>query len=472
MNQNSILEKYQYLRECDALADIQIGVLETDATTLEELAAYMPDIMCKLSDYHASLLPRMSQDLLVSVLKPKHRVAALAQSRMSKQLLNDLAKGMEEGRPVVSCFGGSTAELFPALGAMPLFMENVTANLAAAFEDGVEADLDESEEDGFPTHLCGMQRAPFAAFKHGKLPFPTAMVKMLAPCNSSNMLYQYVLDKYDIPLVAVDAPYRDKGERSFDYYFDEYMAMVEQLEGLLGTRLDEGILRKHVEFGNRQMSYLFKLQDLRKLKPNPDPGFFRCLDFGALFYCGINEETVEYMKVRYEDVKARVDIGESLVPEGKKEIRTLWTWGFIGIHPHMYDWAEEEFGSTYLEDAMSYIPQDVVGLVDTSSAQTMLRGLALRAYNLPMVRQVMGSSDVLVNDLVTIAGQYQADAAVFSGSQTCKHAWAAHKRISDALMDEFGIPSLTYETDQVDKRFTPHATTKALLSEFFSTFEE
>ena len=293
---------------------------------------------------------------------------------------------------------------------------------------------------------------------------------MSSPCNSSNMYYQYVLDKYDIPLVIVDTPY-NRGERSFDYYLEEFKAMLEQLEELCGTRLDEDILRKHVEFGNEQISYLYKLQRLRRQKPNPDPGFLRPMDLPSLFYCGLNEENAEYLKVRYEEAKAFMDRGESLVPEGKKEIRTVWTWGLISHHSYIYDWLEEEFGVTYLECGLTYLPEEDVGLVDTTSVETILRGLALRAYNFPMVRQVMSYSDVLVDDMLTIAKEYQADAAVFSGNQSCKHAWAAHKRLSDALMDEVGIPSLTYETDLIDKRFTADAATKALLSEFFSTFE-
>ena len=162
------------------------------------------------------------------------------------------------------------------------------------------------------------------------------------------MFYQYVLDKYNIPLVIVDTPYH-RGARSFEYFLEEYMSMVEQLEELCDTHLDEEILRRHAEYGNQQMSYLYKLQELRRQKPNPDPGFLRPLDLPSMFYCGLNKENAEYMKVRYEEAKARVDRGESLVPEGKEEIRTVWTWGLISYNAYIYDWLEEEFGVTYLE---------------------------------------------------------------------------------------------------------------------------
>jgi hypothetical protein len=156
MNQNSILEKYQYLRDIDALVDIQLEVLATDATTPEELDANMPDIKSRLSDYPASLITKACKNFITSLIKPKHSVSGLAHMRMWKQYMNDLAKGMEEGRPVVGFFGGSTAELFPALGVLPIFYEAIAAFLSVGLTAGVEDDLDESEEDGFATHLCGM----------------------------------------------------------------------------------------------------------------------------------------------------------------------------------------------------------------------------------------------------------------------------------------------------------------------------
>jgi hypothetical protein len=221
--------------------------------------------------------------------------------------------------------------------------------------------------------------------------------------------------------------------------------------------------------GNEQMRYLYGLQELRKQTPNPDPGMHRAYDVVALYYCGLNEPYRDYMKTVYEEARARHDSGASFLPPNKKEIRTLWTWGLTAHMLFMYDWLEEEFGSTFLECGVSYVPSDVVGYVDPSSMDSMLRGLARRTLNFPMIRQAMGFSDVYVDDMVRVAGEYRADAAVFSGNQSCKHAWAAAKRLSDALMENPGIPSLTWETDLADKRFTPHATTKALLREFFST---
>ena len=81
----------------------------------------------------------------------------------------------------------------------------------------------------------------------------------------------------------------------------------------------------------------------------------------------------------------------------------------------------------------------------------------------------MGHTDIHVNDMLSVAKEYRANAAVFGGNHTCKYAWTLPKMLSDILEDELGIPSLTYEVDLVDARFTPHASVKQHLTEFFKT---
>jgi hypothetical protein len=68
-----------------------------------------------------------------------------------------------------------------------------------------------------------------------------------------------------------------------------------------------------------------------------------------------------------------------------------------------------------------------------------------------------------------VAKTYKADAAVFSGHTACKHSWAAAKMLGDVLLEDAGIPSFKWETDFLDRRFTPHSVAKKQLAEFFRT---
>lgn len=462
-----MIEQYEYLRRTDALCDLLIGAIDTGAMTLEELFPALPP----LPEYHMQLINEANPEFIAAVLKPKNRKVVQAHAMGVKQYLADLEQGMQEGKPMVGYFPSITPELFYSMGLNPLSVETMSVYIAAAFDKGIEAELDESEAAGFPGHACGIQRGPFGAYAKGAAPMADVFVKCSAPCDSSNMFYQYTLDKYKVPLLLVDAPYHSD-ERAFEFFLDEFKQMLKDLEEMFDCKIDEDDLRKRVTMGNEQLSHLYALQKLRRQKPNPDPGMHRALDFGTLSVAGSNQQHVDYMKLCHEEARQRVENNQSFLPEGKKEIRTVWTWGFT---PHMifiYDWLEEQYGATYLECATSTLPEEIVGYVDTTDVDSMIRGLAWRSFNFPMQRTVMSFSDVYVNDMVKIAKDYDADAAVYSGNQSCRHAWAAAKRISDAIMDETDARSLTWETDFIDKRFTSHAATKALLGEFFTTFEQ
>ena len=460
-----MIDKYDYLRRTDALCDLIITATASGAPTVEVLMANLPP----LPEYHASLLPQIFPEFIASILKPKNCKSMHAFAVAMKHYMTDLNQGMEEGKPLVDYFPSMTTEVLFSMGLNPISYEVIALFLAAAFIDGVEMELEHSEAQGFPVHSCGMQRAPVAAIEKGLLPTPECIIKTTAPCNSSNMVYQYAMDRCGIPLMIVDTPYHS--ENALEYFTEEFKTLYDDLQKKFNCKIDHDELRERIGRSNEQLKYLYDLQALRKLKPCPDPGLHRTIDLGALNMAGINEYFVNYMKVCYEEAKNRVDNNESLVPEGKKEIRTLWTWGITAHMLPFYDWLEEEYGATFMECAVTIFPGDLVGFVDTTDYDSIMHGLALRGFHYPMGRQAMGNSDLYVDDMVKLAKEYQADAAVFSGNQSCKHAWAAAKRISDALMDEVGIPSLTWETDLIDKRFTSHAAAKNLLSEFFTTFE-
>ena len=113
-------------------------------------------------------------------------------------------------------------------------------------------------------------------------------------------------------------------------------------------------------------------------------------------------------------------------------------------------------------------------IIDTTSVDSMLRGLAEEMFNLPMTRQLKGSWNMPANwlfDILYYAKTYQADCCVFSGHLACKQAWGVYRLIADEVKKQLGIPSLRLEGDGWDARITPMSTIKEQLKEFFATLE-
>jgi len=177
----------------------------------------------------------------------------------------------------------------------------------------------------------------------------------------------------------------------------------------------------------------------------------------------------KYFRDLYGIVKKRADKGEGVIPEGKKEKRLAWGYTWECFDLPFFNWLENEHGAVYTEDTLTYFPADV-GKVDTTNLETMLEGLAWRSMQMPMARQVMSFSDVWINDFVHICKAFKVDALIMGGHMACKHYWALNKLMSDKVREKAGIPSLRFEFDMMDKRFTNPAELKRIMNDFFATF--
>ena len=217
------------------------------------------------------------------------------------------------------------------------------------------------------------------------------------------------------------------------------------------------------------MANLYKLAELRKHRPNPDPGMHRMLDLAGLMMGGCSANLPKYSETTLREAQERVDKGISFLPPGKQEILTLWTGSMFPYALDLGDWVEDLFGSTYVSCALTNMPEQVHGLVNTSSVETMIEGLAWRTFNFPMHRTVMSHTDVYLNDMLTVAKEVGTDTAIYAGNMACKHSWTMPKLLADAFQEQLGISTMTMEVDWVDGRFTPRDSIMNTLSEFFGT---
>ncbi|MGV8075374.1 MAG: 2-hydroxyacyl-CoA dehydratase [Syntrophobacteraceae bacterium] len=467
MEQKAI-EKYEYMSRITGACDLFEWCIDTGATSAQELMPLLPNVLARGTEYHASLVPQAHPDLIAAIMKPKNSGAIKSWAVAARDYILDLCDRIDRGKPLIGVFPNVPLELFYAMDLAPIVPEMWSLILPATYSTGVEPELDDSEIEGFPGHVCAFQKAPLAAMEKGLLPTPSMFFKFTAACDSSNIVMQYTANKLNIGLYAIDSPYYSN-RRAFKYFVDEIHRMIERIEKATGHTIDEDLLRHRVGWTNQFLDNLYKLDALRKNRPNPDPGMHRLLDLAALVMGGSTEKFVDYSRLTYQEALARHEKGETFLPEGKKEIRTLWTNSTFPYALYMSDWVEEHFGSTYISCLLSNLPADIFGQVNTSSVESMIEGLAWRTFNAPMHRTVMSHVDVYLNDMLSVAESGGAHCAIYAGNQSCKHSWVLPKLIGDLLQEELEIPSFNFEVDWVDGRFTPPDMVRNYLTEFFGT---
>jgi benzoyl-CoA reductase/2-hydroxyglutaryl-CoA dehydratase subunit BcrC/BadD/HgdB len=405
-------------------------------------------------------------DLVDTIIKEKNRPAASAFVNNLKDYVDFLLKELDAGKPLAYNYFAISVEICMAMGITPLCYEFICGLTAALYVNGCEEGIDRIEAEGYPDHLCSTQKGTAGFLLMGVIPKPDVLIKPMTPCDASNMLYGWTSQKLGIPLIPIETPYY-RDERSLKYLVDDIKRMIERLEKLTGNTLDEDKLREYVGYGNQTVDYFIKTQELKRITPCPDTGWHRPADTCFLTNIG-TPMSAAYFKELYESVKAKADKGEGVIPEGKTEKRFVWGYTWEAYDLPFFDWLEEEHGVTYMADCLTYFDPDV-GLIDTSNADSMIEGIAWRVMNMPMGRQSMGFSDTWINDFETVVRSHKADALILGGHMACKHFWALNKLMSDKIKEKTGIPTLRFEMDMFDKRFTPPAELKRIVGEFVTT---
>jgi len=452
---------------------VTCGVIEaginSGALSLAELD--IEGLLASADDYTKKVVGMLQLDTVDAALRPKNRNVVLAFVKAYGEYLDFVLSGMDEGKKLVYHFFETSPQLCISMDMIPVCIETITILMAALFNEGCEEEIDILEAEGFPAHLCSGQKGFLGAYLAGSVPAPDYFLKPSVPCDPSNLLFQYMAKLTGAPYVIIDAPYYSN-QRAFDYYKTEIINAYKELGNMSGNELDMDKLRQTVQFTNEQLRYVYELQELRKITPCPDPAMHRAMDFALYTLFGFSDKVVDYFRIVYDEAKQRADRGEGVIPDGKQEIRTLWTWAFEGYDLSIYHWMEEEYGATYLECGLTILPEDQIGFIDDHDPDSMMDGLARLTFHYPMSRQVTSYADIWINDFTKLARSHHADCAIFAGHMACKHGWALNKLLSDAIREEAHIPTLRFEMDIADKRFTPPAEVKKNLAEFFETVKK
>jgi len=405
-------------------------------------------------------------ELVNTILKEKNRRSASAFVNNIMDYADWVNQELDAGKLACYHYFPISVEIMLAMGVVPICYEVVCGLTSALYINGSEEGVDRIEADGYPDHLCSTQKGTAGFLLMGVTPKPDLLIKTATPCDASNKLYEWTAHKFKVPLVTLETPYY-RNERGLNYMLTEIKGMVKELEKITGNTLSEEKLRTYCQYGNQATEYILKIQELKKRIPCPDTGWHRPAD--TIFMTQIGTPMgARYFKELYDEVKERADQGRGVIPEGKKERRVVYGYTWEAYDLSLFDWLEEEHGVTYIADTLTYFSPDV-GLVDTTNVETMLKGLAWRTMQMPMGRQSMGFSDIWINDFVNIVKAYKADALILGGHVACKHYWALNKLLSDKVKEETGVPSLRFEMDMFDKRFTPPAELRRIMDEFFTT---
>jgi benzoyl-CoA reductase/2-hydroxyglutaryl-CoA dehydratase subunit BcrC/BadD/HgdB len=382
----------------------------------------------------------------------------------SKKTVIDCA---ENGKPFIAGYFCNAPEIFHAMN-LPWYMLMETPFLAASAPFLLD-DIQGCEDMGLETDLCTAIRLPIYYVETGQQPIPSAVLGLLYPCDGAPMLHQVMMHNKawkDVPLFAADPPYTSD-QRAIDYFADELRRMVEFLQKHTGKSLDMKKLKEVCEESNKTYSMWQEYNELRRAVPCPhgwNIGGAQAFAVSQCFVAG-DPRCTDWFQQLVKCAELHVQAGEG--PLGVTEkIRYLW----FDILPYgwvfeLMPWMEEELGAVLVMDMFSNFPYT---LIDTSSEDTMFKGLAKRnLLDAPMIRQARGTAENFSNDVRRMVKDYKIDVVIWPGHMGHKDGSAATGIMRETCR-ELDVPFLQIGLDLFDRRYTSPEEVKDRIAKFFT----
>jgi benzoyl-CoA reductase subunit B len=379
-----------------------------------------------------------------------------------------VVNSVENDEPFLAAYYCTAPELFNAMN-LPWFMVMETPFLAASAPYLLD-DLQGAEEIGLGTDLCSAIRLPMYYIESGLMPVPSAVIGLLSPCDGTTMLQQVLQHNMawkDVPLFSPDPPYTSD-ERAIEYFAGELRRMVSFIEEHTGHELDMDRLREVCEESNETYTLWQEYNDLRRAVPCPhgwEIGGAQAFAISQCFVAG-DPKCTDWFRQLLECGEQRVQQGKGANESVAEKIRLLW----FDIMPYgwVFDfmpWLEQEWGAVLVMDMFSNFPYT---LIDTSSEESMFRGLAKRnLMDVPMIRQARGTAENFSSDIVRMVKDYKIDCVIWPGHMGHKDG-AATTGIMRETCREIGVPFLHIGLDLFDRRYTSVDEVKDRVSQFFT----
>jgi len=377
---------------------------------------------------------------------------------------NEIIRCVEEGKPWIISYFACEPEIYTAMD-LP-WWSFMSLPYTGALSPTLKDDIDGSERL-FGKDLCTILRVAGYYIEEGLVPLPTAIIGLLHPCDGTTVIHQIITSNENwrnIPIFASDPPYWED-ERSINYYADELKRMVFFLEEHTGHKLDMDRLREVVEESNKEYELWMEYNELRRAVPCPH-GFGIGIQASGVAQSNLvgKHRGTAWFRDLVADAEKLVREKRGKVPNEK--IRLFW-FDVVSLELSfdLFPWLEQEWGAVIVMDMFGYTPYT---LIDTSSEDTMLRGLAKRAlFDMPMVRQARGVADNFLSDIVRVVKDYKIDCVVWPGHMGHKDG-SANIGMMREVCREIGVPFMHIGMDLFDRTYTSIDEIKDKFSQFFS----
>ena len=359
---------------------------------------------------------------------------------------------VDAGKPFVWYNLGFNSELIWALEDVhPITIEALGALHSALCNRQNALDfIDHAQAVGIPADCCSADKIAIGAIHRGLYPKPACTVGINTPCDAQVLSTQVMAELGEAPFFPIDVPYYNN-EETILHVAAQLKELIPFLEENTGRKMDYDRLRQACELSNQTAENIWEWLDWRKQVPLTQSSKLVAFTLLLQILFTGSQKGVDITQGLLREARERTERGERFFEE---RVRAVWYQDAVWTDMQIYDWFERDLGLTVPVDIFGYYANK--GLIDTSSMDTMLYGLARKLVDChPMARQFRGDIDFYIADAMRMFEEFQADCFIFAGHIACKHAWGGIGLFKEACR-RADIPLLVFEFDMFDERVTSY----------------
>lgn len=409
-------------------------------------------------------LPSNLAGSMRAFLAPRIRDVSIEILKTYGAWLDSAFRAGEEGKKVFLIPFNFPPEVIHCFeGAWPVTSEVLSTLGVASLEGQGERYWDYAMGLGLPDSACSANMIEVGSALTAVDFKPDVIISdCLGSCDINSKTHEFLARYMDIPLLFLEKTV-DNSERGINQYYLYFKTLVEEVEEFLGEKLDEERMREVIGNANRASELYWELWDLHKYSPCPVPNIFSLFLYGIRYTMWGTEDAVKAIEAMVDKCSERLKKGE--YPAEMEVARAIWSYtSYYFDMAGFFNWMEEH-GITHLGDGLDlFFPQ----VIDTTSRETMIRGLAEIARNMPMTRQ-MGASSMSVqwlDDIIWATRELDADCVIYCGHHSCKQTWSGASVMRSELMKRTKIPTLILQGDSWIGRMTPMSALQETIEEF------